>query len=211
MKKGRIITICNVVGIMAIGILSIPLTQVEAQSSHQHQHMTKLDMQKQSPSKAATLKQIHSGYLPSALKAIDRVIAAIERGYKKTALAELHKTKNSLLVSQAILSKHIQPMFVNDRCPLMGSPIKPSKVTANLVREYKGQKVAFCCAGCPAAWDKLSKAEKESKLAKVTKAMSMDTWTCSMHPQIRQPKPGKCPLCNMALIKVAPKPTKPLK
>ncbi len=25
-------------------------------------------------------------------------------------------------------------------------------------------------------------------------------WTCSMHPQIRQPKPGKCPLCFMDLI-----------
>ena len=28
-------------------------------------------------------------------------------------------------------------------------------------------------------------------------------WTCSMHPQIRQPKPGKCPLCGMDLIPVA--------
>lgn len=25
-------------------------------------------------------------------------------------------------------------------------------------------------------------------------------WTCSMHPQIRQPNPGKCPLCGMDLI-----------
>ncbi len=27
-------------------------------------------------------------------------------------------------------------------------------------------------------------------------------WTCSMHPQIRQPRPGKCPLCAMDLIPV---------
>ncbi len=27
-------------------------------------------------------------------------------------------------------------------------------------------------------------------------------WTCSMHPQIRQPKPGQCPLCGMNLIPV---------
>jgi len=26
------------------------------------------------------------------------------------------------------------------------------------------------------------------------------TWTCSMHPQIKMPKPGKCPLCGMDLI-----------
>jgi len=28
-------------------------------------------------------------------------------------------------------------------------------------------------------------------------------WTCAMHPQIRQPKPGKCPICFMDLIPVA--------
>lgn len=27
-------------------------------------------------------------------------------------------------------------------------------------------------------------------------------YTCSMHPQIRQPEPGKCPICGMALILV---------
>ena len=29
-----------------------------------------------------------------------------------------------------------------------------------------------------------------------------EVWTCSMHPQIRQPGPGKCPICGMALIPV---------
>jgi len=27
-------------------------------------------------------------------------------------------------------------------------------------------------------------------------------WTCSMHPQIRMPEPGKCPICGMDLIPV---------
>lgn len=27
-----------------------------------------------------------------------------------------------------------------------------------------------------------------------------EIWTCSMHPQIKQDKPGKCPLCAMDLI-----------
>jgi len=26
------------------------------------------------------------------------------------------------------------------------------------------------------------------------------TWTCSMHPQIRQPAPGQCPICGMDLV-----------
>lgn len=29
------------------------------------------------------------------------------------------------------------------------------------------------------------------------------TWTCSMHPQIKQNKPGLCPICNMDLIPLA--------
>ena len=31
-------------------------------------------------------------------------------------------------------------------------------------------------------------------------------WTCSMHPDIRQPKPGKCPICFMDLIPIVPGP-----
>jgi len=30
-----------------------------------------------------------------------------------------------------------------------------------------------------------------------------DTWTCSMHPQIKLPEPGKCPICFMDLIPLA--------
>lgn len=29
------------------------------------------------------------------------------------------------------------------------------------------------------------------------------SWTCAMHPQIRQPKPGQCPICGMDLIPVS--------
>ena len=28
-------------------------------------------------------------------------------------------------------------------------------------------------------------------------------WTCSMHPQVRQSRPGQCPLCGMNLIPVS--------
>lgn len=28
-------------------------------------------------------------------------------------------------------------------------------------------------------------------------------WTCAMHPQVRQPGPGTCPICGMNLIPVA--------
>lgn len=34
-------------------------------------------------------------------------------------------------------------------------------------------------------------------------AVSGQIWTCSMHPQVRLPRPGKCPICSMPLIRIA--------
>ncbi len=34
-------------------------------------------------------------------------------------------------------------------------------------------------------------------------AAGSDTWTCSMHPQIRLPNPGQCPICGMQLIPIS--------
>lgn len=55
--------------------------------------------------------------------------------------------------------------FANVRCPLMGSKIDAANVPAGLIRDFKGQKVAFCCADCLGGWDKLSDEEKAAKLA----------------------------------------------
>ena len=42
---------------------------------------------------------------------------------------------------------------------------------------------------------------KEKEKQETSVAVKQDTiWTCSMHPQIRKPKPGKCPICGMDLI-----------
>ncbi|MBI5722395.1 MAG: hypothetical protein HZA50_00395 [Planctomycetes bacterium] len=57
-----------------------------------------------------------------------------------------------------------QAPAVNARCPILGKKINPDSVPASLTREFKGQKVGFCCGGCPGAWDKLTDAEKEAKL-----------------------------------------------
>lgn len=35
-----------------------------------------------------------------------------------------------------------------------------------------------------------------------TKEIAVHQWTCSMHPQIRKPGPGQCPICGMDLIPV---------
>ncbi len=55
--------------------------------------------------------------------------------------------------------------YANTKCPIMGSVIKPEKVTDDLVKDFKGEKVALCCAGCPDKWAALSDEEKATKLA----------------------------------------------
>ena len=98
---------------------------------------------------------------------VDKAVSAIESGDKKSALAELHKARKMLIAIYGAIGTHLKPQFANNRCPIMGSPINPEKVTKILVRDYMGQKVAFCCAGCPSTWDKLTDAQKQAKLPKV--------------------------------------------
>lgn len=108
----------------------------------------------------------HAKHLPMISGSIEKAIKAIEAGNKETALAELHKAQKMLTVIKKGIAKYVTPKFVNSKCPLMDSPINPDKVTKNLIREYKGQKVAFCCSKCLPKWDKLTDAEKDAKLAK---------------------------------------------
>ena len=56
--------------------------------------------------------------------------------------------------------------------------------------------------GLAVGWG-LSGSDTPSAHAPVAVAEQSETWTCSMHPQIRQPRPGQCPLCGMDLIPVA--------
>jgi Cu(I)/Ag(I) efflux system membrane fusion protein len=49
----------------------------------------------------------------------------------------------------------------------------------------------------------LIKPSSSEHIAHETAAADNQTWTCSMHPQIRQSEAGKCPLCGMDLIPVS--------
>ncbi|HDP97689.1 MAG TPA: efflux RND transporter periplasmic adaptor subunit [bacterium] len=37
----------------------------------------------------------------------------------------------------------------------------------------------------------------------ITEQPEIDFWTCSMHPNVKQPNPGQCPICGMDLIPVS--------
>jgi Cu(I)/Ag(I) efflux system membrane fusion protein len=46
-----------------------------------------------------------------------------------------------------------------------------------------------------------AKVSHDQKMA-LEKEERIEFWTCSMHPQIKVPGPGKCPICGMDLIPV---------
>jgi len=54
--------------------------------------------------------------------------------------------------------------IVNSKCPITSAKLDPAKEPDSLIREYKGQKVGFCCDSCPPEWDKLTDAQKDAKL-----------------------------------------------
>ncbi len=100
-------------------------------------------------------------------EAVARAIGHLEAGHQQEALTELKLVQGSLASLRQAIERGAAPSFVNDRCPILGTPIDATKVTAALTRMHEGRKVAFCCAGCPQTWDRLANSEKAAKLASV--------------------------------------------
>lgn len=56
-------------------------------------------------------------------------------------------------------------------------------------------------SGCSSKDDQKAPAEPETTTS-LSEIAAEAVWTCSMHPEIRESKPGLCPKCNMPLILV---------
>ena len=162
MTSKRYIQLSVVVGLAA---LAFPLAQAWA--------MEHMSMPKDSAPKAITLEQLYAEQLPSLVQALENARKAVDAGHKEQALMELKKVQGLVAVVQQTLAQHVKPVFANTVCPIMGSKIDPSNVPASLIRDFKGQKVAFCCAGCPAQWDKLTNTQKNAQLMKAKRSTTM--------------------------------------
>ena len=74
--------------------------------------------------------------------------------------------------------------------PVCGMEVDPSTSTLTAVRA--GETFHFCSTGCQAKFDAAPDAYAGHDHA-------VAEYTCPMHPEIRQPGPGSCPICGMAL------------
>lgn len=101
-----------------------------------------------------------SAKVSGALKDLSATEAAIKAGEKETALAELAKVRKVLEALQARVKPAASGGIVNTFCPMMGGKVDPKVATA-----YKDGKVGFCCPMCIPKWNKLSGADKATKLA----------------------------------------------
>lgn len=119
--------------------------------------------------------QEHKAKVEELAKALDVAKKAADSGDAKAASAAIDKSIALLKEAQESMTKMMASAapavvaVVNARCPITGEKIDSTKVAADLVTTYKGQKIGFCCAMCPPAWDKLSDADKDKKLADAMK------------------------------------------
>jgi Cu+-exporting ATPase len=80
--------------------------------------------------------------------------------------------------------------------------VDPSKAEASL--NHQGVTVSFCSQGCAAKFraspEKYLKAKPDAAPShSPAKTELQKEYTCPMHPEVKQPGPGSCPKCGMAL------------
>ena len=89
------------------------------------------------------------------------------------------------------------------RDPVCGMTVDP--VTAKYHLRRAGADYYFCSARCQAKFEAEPQRYLESQVpAQVAAPAAGMIYTCPMHPQIRQPTPGNCPICGMTLEPLLP-------
>jgi Cu+-exporting ATPase len=88
--------------------------------------------------------------------------------------------------------------------PVCNMTIEDSEAVATSA--YRGKIYYFCSKPCKEDFDKDPESYLGGKAAaeKNTGTEREVDHTCPMHPEIRQPRPGPCPICGMALEPVEP-------
>jgi P-type Cu+ transporter len=81
--------------------------------------------------------------------------------------------------------------------PVCGMTIDPQKTPH--AAAHSGIDHYFCSSGCRAKFEADPTRYLDAGKLRPRPAPAATIYTCPMHPQIRQPGPGSCPICGMAL------------
>lgn len=83
--------------------------------------------------------------------------------------------------------------------PVCGMTVDPE--TARYRESYGGKDYVFCSDRCRSRFvaEPTAYVDREIQPSPPRSQPTGTIYTCPMHPQIRQPKPGHCPICGMAL------------
>jgi P-type Cu+ transporter len=97
-------------------------------------------------------------------------------------------------------TKHGSQATVRD--PVCGMAIDPAHAAA--AHEHAGETFYFCSQSCRDRFQHTPEAYLSGNRAEKQPATKGATYTCPMHPEIMQDRPGDCPKCGMALEPTAP-------
>ena len=105
------------------------------------------------------------------------------------------KTKFQTNSSLFLTSDASPPQLSATLDPVCGMTVDPA--TSTITHDHAGTSYYFCCGGCRAKFQ----ADPDRYLSPVPDdAPPPGTWfICPMDPEVREPEPGACPQCGMAL------------
>jgi Cu+-exporting ATPase len=81
--------------------------------------------------------------------------------------------------------------------PICGMTISPDDAVGHI--DYKGETYYFCSESCLERFRENPDAVLDGRPASPSAAVPAATYVCPMDPEVRQPEPGACPKCGMAL------------
>lgn len=89
--------------------------------------------------------------------------------------------------------------------PVCGMDVDPA--TAEHHAAHAGVEHYFCSARCQSKFESDPARYLGANIPAQEAPPTVAIWTCPMHPEIQQPKPGSCPICGMALEPFLPSAT----
>jgi Cu+-exporting ATPase len=98
------------------------------------------------------------------------------------------------MTHQSSETAHMEPKVIKD--PVCGMTVKPD---TKLRHEHKGKTYLFCNPKCQAKFSADPEKYLNPQSVQSEPAPSGTMYICPMDPEVRQPKPGICPKCGMAL------------